>query len=213
MSDLNDKAFDMMQNVSSEDNKHLALAMAGMIPGPTGIAADITDAALYAKEKKWKDMGLSLLGAIPLLGSVASASKIRKLTKSIKARSRIKRMAMAQRMESGIEDGSLFYANKKWDKLIDEGKIWIDKSGDIISSVGGKGAGMKTGNVYETAKYERYSDYYEIMEEMHKDYLKIVKNMSPEQLAIAKSIGDSPTLRKQMKDIVLKLEKMLPKGD
>ena len=73
---VDDKAFDAM--VDSSEDKHMALAMAGMIPGPTGITADIADAALYAKERDWKGMGWALLGAIPLLGQVATMKKFSK---------------------------------------------------------------------------------------------------------------------------------------
>ena len=45
-----------------------------------------------------------------------------------------------------------------------------------------------------------------MMNEISDDMEKVVKNMPPEQLAIAKSLGNSPTMRKELKDIVLKLE-------
>ena len=59
-------------------------------------------------------------------------------------------------------------------------------------------------------KYERYSDYYELMNDVSKDMIKAYKNLSPEQKSIAKSLGKSPTLKKRLKDTVLKLEKLLP---
>jgi hypothetical protein len=210
---IDNKAFDMMENASSGEDKHLALAMAGMVPGPTGVAADITDAALYAKEKRWKDMGWSLMGAVPLLGQVVSAKKIAKLTKSIEMTGRIRRMAKYERMTESIDNGSLLFSNSKWQKAIDKGDMWIDEAGDMYGLVGGKGLGAKIGNVYKTPKYERYSDYYKMMNEISDDMEKVVKNMPPEQLAIAKSLGNSPTMRKELKDIVLKLEKLLPKTD
>ena len=55
---------------------HKALMAAGMVPGPTGMAADIADIALYAKEGDLKGMGWSFLAAIPILGQVASAKKL-----------------------------------------------------------------------------------------------------------------------------------------
>ena len=210
--DIDNKAFDMMENASSGEDKHLALAIAGMVPGPTGIAADITDAALYSKEKRWKDMGWSLMGAVPLLGQVASAKKIAKLTKSIEMTGRIRRMAKYERMKDSIDNGSLLFSNKKWQKAIDDGDMWIDEAGDMYGSVG-TGIGAKIGNVYKTPKYERYSDYYKMMNEISDDMEKVVKNMPPEQLEIAKSLGRSPGIRKELKDIVLKLEKLLPKTD
>jgi len=75
---VDDKAFDAMTYKSGKEDKHIALALAGMIPGPTGFSADITDAALYASEKDWKGMGWSLLGAVPLLGQVATMKKFSK---------------------------------------------------------------------------------------------------------------------------------------
>ena len=204
------KAFDMMKSGSSSDEKHITLALAGMVPGPTGVAADIANAALYAKEKKWKDTGWSLIGAIPLIGQISSAKKIANITKSIELTTRLKRMAKYERMKEGIESGSLLFSNKKLQKALDKGDMWIDKSGDIISSVGGKGAGMVTGNIYKMPKYERYSDYYELMNDVSKDMIKAYKNLSPEQKSIAKSLGKSPTLKKRLKDTVLKLEKLLP---
>ena len=69
------QAFDMMNNASSKEERHLALAMAGMVPGPTGIAADLADIALYAKEGDFKNMGWSALAAVPILGQVVAAKK------------------------------------------------------------------------------------------------------------------------------------------
>ena len=71
----NNQAFDMMNNASSKEERHLALAMAGMVPGPTGIAADLADIALYAKEGDFKNMGWSALAAVPILGQVVAAKK------------------------------------------------------------------------------------------------------------------------------------------
>lgn len=72
---INNKVFEMMNNASSKEERHLALAMAGMTPGPTGVAADLADFALYAKEKDYKNMGWSALAAIPILGQVVTAKK------------------------------------------------------------------------------------------------------------------------------------------
>ena len=70
------EAFDIMNNIASKEERHIALAMAGMVPGPSGMAADIADIALYAKEGDLKGMGWSFLAAIPILGQVASAKKL-----------------------------------------------------------------------------------------------------------------------------------------
>jgi hypothetical protein len=198
----------------SRSNAHAALAMAGMAPGPTGFAADITDAVLYAKEKRWKDMGWSLIGAIPILGQIAGGKKIAKLTKSIKMTAGLKRIAKYERMGESIDNGSLLFANKKWQKMIDEGLISIDKKGDMWARAGGtKGLMAKTGNVYEVSRGERYADYYELMGDISKDMDKVWKGLTPAEKAMSKSLGKSPILRKQLKDMVLKLDKLLPKGN
>ncbi len=198
----------------SRSNAHAALAMAGMAPGPTGFAADITDAVLYAKEKRWKDMGWSLMSAIPMLGQFASAKKIEKLTRSIEATASLKRAAKLIRMEESIDNGSLLFANKKWQKAIDEGLLTIDKKGDMWAQAGGsKGLMAKTGNVYETLKWDRYSDYYSLMKDVNKDMRKIIKTFTPAEIAMSKSLGKSPILKKDLRDIILKLDKLLPKGN
>jgi hypothetical protein len=220
MPNLDNKAFNMMNEsadkVDNSESVHTALMAAGMIPGPTGMAADLADASLYAKEKKWKDMGFSLMGAIPILGQVISAgkiAKIKKATKSIEATKRLKRIAKYERMTESIENGSLLFANKKWQKAIDKGNMWIDnKTGDLIGTVG-ENVGTKIGNVYETPRYERYSDYYKMMNEVSDDMKKVVKTLSPQELAFAKEMGKSPKIQKEMRDMVLKLEKLLPAGD
>ena len=71
----NDQAFDMMKEGSSKEERHLVLAMAGMAPGPAGMAADLADVALYAKERDFKNMGWSTIAAIPLLGQVVAMKK------------------------------------------------------------------------------------------------------------------------------------------
>jgi hypothetical protein len=73
---VDDKVFDVMDEASSRQERHVALAMAGMVPGPAGMAADIADIALYAKEGDLKGMGWAFLAAIPILGQVAAAKKI-----------------------------------------------------------------------------------------------------------------------------------------
>jgi len=198
----------------SRSNAHAALAMAGMAPGPTGFAAAITDAVLYAKEKRWKDMGWSLMSAIPMLGQFVSAKKIEKLTRSIEATASLKRSAKLIRMEESIDNGSLLFANKKWQKAIDEGLLTIDKKGDMWAQAGGsKGLMAKTGNVYETLKWDRYSDYYSLMKDVNKDMRKIIKTFTPAEIAMSKSLGKSPILKKDLRDIILKLDKLLPKGN
>ena len=207
---VDDKAFDSMIDADNSDATHAALAVAGMAPGPTGMVADITDAALYAKEKRWKDMGWALLGAIPILGNFSSYKKI---AKSMEATRSLKRMAKYERMKEGIENGSLLFANKKWQKLIDEGKISIDESGAIWGRTGGSGAMWKTGHIGEMSQFERYDDFYKLQSEIMKDHQKIWKSLSPKEKATAKEFGKSPTMTKQLRDMVLKLEKLLPSGD
>ena len=211
---LNNRVFDIMNDssdkVGNTESVHAALMTAGMIPGPAGMAADLADASLYAKEKKWKDMGFSLIGAIPILGQFAN---VKKISKSVEATSRLKRIAKHERMEESIENGSLLFANKKWQKSIDKGDMWIDnKTGDMIGKVG-ENTGTKVGNVYEMKKHERYSDLYELKNNISNDMMDVFKKMSPEDLEMAKEVGRSPKKKAFLRDIILKLEKMLPAGD
>ena len=207
---VDDKAFDSMLDADNSEAAHAALAVAGMAPGPTGMIADITDAALYAKEKRWKDMGWALVGAIPIIGQFAN---YKKAAKSIEFAKRIKNVAKYERMTEGIDNGSLLFANEKWQKAIDAGDMWITKSGDIISSVG-TGIGMKTDNIYEMSRYsERYADYHKLQKEVMTDADKMWKTLTPAEKALGKELGKSPTIKKQMRDTILKLEKLLPSGD
>ena len=159
-------------------------------------------------------MGWSLMSAIPMLGQFVSAKKIEKLTRSIEATASLKRSAKLIRMEESIDNGSLLFANKKWQKAIDEGLLTIDKKGDMWAQAGGsKGLMAKTGNVYETLKWDRYSDYYSLMRDVNKDMRKIIKTFTPAEIAMSKSLGKSPILKKDLRDIILKLDKLLPKGN
>jgi len=199
---------------TSRSNAHAVLAMAGMAPGPTGLAADVTDAVLYAKEKRWKDMGWSLMSAIPILGQFASAKKIEKLTRSIEATASLKRSAKLIRMEDSIDNGSLLFSNKQWQEAIDEGLMSIDRNGNMWGRArGSKGLMAKIGNVYETPKWDRYSDYYSLMGDVNKDMRKMMKTFTPAEIAMSKSLGKSPILKKDLRDIILKLDKLLPKGN
>ena len=114
---VDDKVFDNMVDESGSDDKHLALALAGMVPGPAGFTADITDAALYASEKDWKGMGWALLGAVPLLGQVATMKKFSK----------------ASRVLSDLK--------------LTEGKSFEHAKNSIIDHIGKKGNYKHLGNV------------------------------------------------------------------
>ena len=206
---IDDKAFDAMIDADNSDATHAALAVAGMAPGPTGMVADITDAALYAKEKRWKDMGWALVGAIPIIGQFAN---YKKAAKSIQFAKRIREVAKYERMTEGIDNGSLLFANEKWQKAIDAGDMWLNKSGDMIGSVG-TGIGTKIGNIYEMTKYDRYRDYYKLQEKVMADADKMWKTLTPAQKALGKELGKSQTIKKELRDMVLKLEKLLPSGD
>jgi len=206
---VNDKAFDSMLDADNSDATHAALAVAGMAPGPTGMIADITDAALYAKEKRWKDMGWALVGAIPIIGQFAN---YKKAVKSIQATKRIREVAKYERMTESIDNGSLLFANEKWQKAIDAGDMWLNKSGDMIGKVG-TGIGTKIGNIYEMTKYDRYRDYYKLQKKVMAETEKVWKTLTPAEKALGKELGKSPTIKKELRDIVLKMEKSLPTGD
>ena len=206
---VDDKAFDSMLDADNSEATHAALAVAGVAPGPTGMIADITDAALYAKEKRWKDMGWALVGAIPIIGQFAN---YKKAAKSIEFAKRIKNVAKYERMTEGIDNGSLLFANEKWQKAIDAGDMWLNKSGDMIGSVG-TGIGTKIGNIYEMTKYDRYRDYYKLQKKVMAETEKVWKTLTPAEKALGKELGKSPTIKKELRDTILKLEKLLPSGD
>ena len=56
-------------------NIHLALAAAGMTPGPVGFGADFVDALLYTVEGKFGDAALSSVAMIPFVGQIAAAKR------------------------------------------------------------------------------------------------------------------------------------------
>jgi len=151
-------------------------------------------------------------GIIGTVGGVDFTS-YKKAAKAIQASTALKRMSKHKRMKEGIDNGSLLFANKKWQKLIDEGKMSISESGDIWSRAGGtKGLMAKTGNVYKESQFERYDDFYKLQGELLKDYDKMWKSLTPKEKAWAKEFGKSSIMTKSLEDIVLKLEKLLP-GD
>ena len=45
------------------------------------------------------------------------------------------------------------------------------------------------------------------------DMMDVFKKMSPKDLEMAKEVGRSPKKKAFLRDIILKLEKMLPAGD
>jgi len=65
-------------NKISKDDIHDSLMIAGMTPGPTGMAADIADTALYLKDKDWKNALWSAIAIIPFLGIAATARRFKK---------------------------------------------------------------------------------------------------------------------------------------
>ena len=66
---------------TSRPNKQEVLAAAGMVPGATGMGADLMSAALYAKEGDWKNTLWSLASFIPIVGMAAGAKRIRSFQK------------------------------------------------------------------------------------------------------------------------------------
>ena len=75
---MSDKTDNQVFNEMERANRHDALAIAGLAPGIPGMVADLTDAGLYASEGDLKGMGWALLGAVPLLGQVATMKKFSK---------------------------------------------------------------------------------------------------------------------------------------
>jgi|3_EtaG_2_1085321.scaffolds.fasta_scaffold132596_2 hypothetical protein len=66
---------------TSRPSKQEVLAAAGMVPGATGMGADLISAALYAKEGDWKNTLWSLASFIPIVGMAAGAKRIRSFQK------------------------------------------------------------------------------------------------------------------------------------
>jgi len=56
---------------------HMALDVLGQIP-VVGVAFDVVNAGMYAVEGKWTDAGLSMMGAVPLIGNGATALRLGK---------------------------------------------------------------------------------------------------------------------------------------
>ena len=83
MPNLDNKAFNMMNEsadkVDNSESVHTALMAAGMIPGPTGMAADLADASLYAKEKKMERYGIFTNGCYT---NIRTSHKCRKNCKN-----------------------------------------------------------------------------------------------------------------------------------
>jgi RHS repeat-associated protein len=65
--------FSGLSNSSCWDALHTALDVAG-IADPTGVA-DVTNAAIYASEGDWSNVGISMLGIIPYVGDSAKVLK------------------------------------------------------------------------------------------------------------------------------------------
>lgn len=191
---------------------HATLATAGMAP-VIGNIADVVDAALYAKEGKFKDMAISLLGAIPFLGQLTGAKKIAKLTKEIKAVARIKKIAKFERMEEAMNKGDLLFANSKWQKQIDKGDLEI-KKGYLWTRMPGSDAPLlRTFKLDEMPKWDRFSDYYKMMKDLTIDAEKVIKKMSPKELKQSIAIQKNPKAAEELRETILKLDELLKKGD
>ena len=72
---LNTSNTDPSSKNKNRRNIHLALAAAGMTPGPVGFGADFVDALLYTVEGKFGDAALSSVAMIPFVGQVAAAKR------------------------------------------------------------------------------------------------------------------------------------------
>jgi RHS repeat-associated protein len=77
------------EGVSWSETAHLVLAGASIGMDATGIGAafswipDLVDAGVSALEGDWKGAGMSLWGAIPIIGNVADTAKIGRILKKI----------------------------------------------------------------------------------------------------------------------------------
>ena len=68
------------------------LAYAGMVPGATGMGADLMSAALYLKEGDWRNTLWSLASFIPIAGMLTGAKKIRTIQKLKNHKNTIKKL-------------------------------------------------------------------------------------------------------------------------
>ena len=150
---VDNKVFDMMNKSVVGKDKHLALAMAGMAPGPTGFAADILDTALYAKEGDWSGFGWSLLAAVPLIGAIGSVKKFKNIKNVLSDTKLIKSNSFegkVNRAISNLGSGKFNklgktknpYNNKKLDIYISDDVIRINNKRDVrvVRIVGEDGA-------------------------------------------------------------------------
>ena len=71
---------------------------------------------------------------------------------------------------------------------------------------------VNVGNVVDMPRYDRFSDYFELMKDMNADAIKVIKKMSPEELKFSKSLQKNPYQAKKLKELILKLDDLLP-GD
>jgi RHS repeat-associated protein len=103
---------------STMDKIHLALDVAGFVPG-YGEIADAVNTVVYAFEGNFKDVGISLVAVIPIVGDVEKAAKYANNTSD---------------------------AVKAVDKINDAAKVEsrVAKSTDIVTSSGRK-VDLKTG--------------------------------------------------------------------
>ena len=183
-----------------------------------GLSKLYNKAAEYQKEQMAEEVipgltqGQLYEGIIGTVGGVDFTS-YKKAAKSIEFAKRIKNVAKYERMTEGIDNGSLLFANKKWQKMIDDGDMMIEANGDIFMKMGDTGSvGLmaKSENIHEMSRYsERYADYHKLQKEVMTDADKAWRTLTDKEKALGKELGKSPTIKKQMRDTVLKLEKLL----
>ena len=88
---------------TSRPTKHEVLAAAGMVPGATGMGADLMSAALYAKEGDWKNTLWSLASFIPIVGMAAGAKRLRSIQKLKNHRHTIQTLKRHKLTEEGAK--------------------------------------------------------------------------------------------------------------
>lgn len=103
---------------------HGALDVVGMIPG-VGEVADLANAAIYLAEGDYGNAAMSAMGAIPLVGNVATAAKVAKAVD--KAADAAKAIDKARDMAKAVDKASA--AAKAVDKAKDGAKA-ADKAKD-----------------------------------------------------------------------------------
>ena len=128
-------------NTMSPEDRHMYLGGVGMASqGPLGIAADLADAGLYAKEGDLGGAGLSLLAIVPGLGALAGLKKVDRLKEGIR-RPKRKRLFGEDRWTRMEADDARKSA--KLEEINEEIDTWDKVTDEVLTQSGHIGPRMK----------------------------------------------------------------------